>query len=482
MYETGMNSIHLSRLKERWEASFAPLINAFNGIGDDGPEDMVLSGGGKSTEDQSRTLAKSHGSDGSRPERTTSFDDISPFIAPFIHEITKPENNRVLNHYSDDVVDFDRETSLKAIIHGGYNLGRGLTFKGMTSTYLLRGHGDMSGLMQMQRWCGYRGEEGGERVLDLMRLYTRDITRLLLQRMLTIEKKNRHMLGAYIREDKTPAEFRVVMVSDPDYPLMSAAKQGALREVGRILAGRTRTQRAFRFTKEEDGELRHNHEHIDAFLSGISGYRFHGHSGGGYVYRDVPTEFIQSLLMDWRSVETSGFRVFEIESWIKRLSDWNESQRTNSMKTHEELTHWTVYLPSRKNPSIPGVYVEGFNPDQPMDLAGEKIVPYSYNLDRGAVDRLRVISSPGWPEIDQTLFFSGNARPSSHGLMLISPIIHPLNRNRPGGALGNHNPSILHEGNDLHNAGEWPSLISLGFWFPSTHAINTILVEHGGIA
>jgi hypothetical protein len=480
MYETGMNSSHLDRLKERWKHSFAPLINAFNGIVDGSPEDLVLSGGGKSTEEQSRTLATSHGELGARPERTTSFDDISPFIAPFIHEIAKSQNNRVLNGWSTDVVDFDREPGLRAIIHGGYNLGRGLTFKGMVSTYLLRGHGDMSGLMQMQRWCGYRREEGGERLLDLMRLYMQDNTRLLLQRMLTIEKKNRYTLGVYIRENKTPAEFRTVMEQDPDYPLMSAAKRGALKEIGGILAGSTRTQRTFSFTKEEDEDLTHNQERISAFLVGISGCRFHGHSGGGYVYRDVPTKLIQVLLTDWRCVETSGFRVFELESWIKRLGDWNESQQTNPMKTDDELTHWTVYLPSRVNPSSAGVYVPGFNPDQPIDLAGEKIVPYSYTLDRGATDRLKVTSSPDWTKIDETLFFSGGSRPSSHGLMLISPIIHPLNRKSDDENLDDHNLSISSGNPDQHKPGDWPNLISLGFWFPSTTAINTTLVEHGG--
>ena len=475
MYQSGMNSSHLDRLQERWRHSFSPLINAFNGIVDGDPEDLLLSGGGKSTQEQSRMLASRHGEPAARPVRTTSFDDILPFIAPFIKEISKASNNRVLNRWSTDVVDFDREPSLKAIIHGGYNLGRGLTFKGMASTYLLRGHGDMSGLMQMQRWCGYRGEEGGERLLDLMRLYMQDHTRLLLQRMLTIEKKNRFMLGYYIKNNKTPEEFKTVMEEDPDFPLMSAAKRGALTEIGRILSGSTRTQRTFYFKKSEDEDLSHNLMRINCFLDEVADYSFDGYSHGGFVYRDVPTQYIERLLADWRCIETLGFRRFEIQSWMKRLTDWNNSKSTN------ELTHWTIYLPSRVGETnINGGYVSGYEPDRPIELAGKQIVPYSYTLDRTAEDRLRVISSPDWTQIDENLFFNGEARPSSHGLMLISPIIHPLNRNFPGGALEENNPSILSRDPNLHKAGKWPNLISLGFWFPTTTKIETNLVEHGG--
>ena len=120
-----------------------------------------------------------------------------PFVADFVEEISSPRNHRILNSHTDDIVDYDAEPSLKAIIHGGYNLGRGLTFKGLVVAYMLRGHSDMSGLMQMQRWCGYRSENGGERILDLMKIYLTQEDRDLYHRMLSIEKKNRYLLGSY---------------------------------------------------------------------------------------------------------------------------------------------------------------------------------------------------------------------------------------------------------------------------------------------
>ena len=191
MQRHGISKPFEDRLRNRWEVSFVPQILAFNGIGDDGEEDLVLEGGGKSTDEPERIIAHRFGSSNSRPPRTTDFAQILPFVSEFLQEISRPTNHRILNSHTDDIVDYDAEPSLKAIIHGGYNLGRGLTFKGLVVVYMLRGHSDMSGLMQMQRWCGYRSENGGERILDLMKIYLTQDDRDLYHRMLSIEKKNR---------------------------------------------------------------------------------------------------------------------------------------------------------------------------------------------------------------------------------------------------------------------------------------------------
>ena len=149
-------------------------------------------------------------------------------------------------------------------------------------------------------------------------------------------------------------------------------------------------------------------------------------------------------------------------------------KKEKPMITHDELTIGPSMFQSKPSSAD---YVAGFDPDRPIELAGKKIVPYSYTLETEG--RLKTIHSPSFTNIDEKLFHGG-ARPSSHGLLLISPIIHPLNRKSPGGVVPLPNPSISGGDPDLHKAGEWPHLISLGFWFPCTTAINTKLVEHGG--
>ena len=131
--------------------------------------------------------------------------------------------------------------------------------------------------------------------MDLMRIYLPEEVRLLLQRMLTIEKKNRYNLSAHIRKNVSPADFRTVLEQDPDTPLMSAAKQGALREVGRILSGSTRTQRTFEFTREEDLGINENLNQINNFLTILlpTGLNI---TMGRETLRDVPTEMVLRLL------------------------------------------------------------------------------------------------------------------------------------------------------------------------------------------
>ena len=470
------------RLRQRWESSFVPQVLAFNGIDDDGPQDLILEGGGKSTDRPEKIIAHRLGSPNSRPPRTTEFNEVLPFVTEFLEQISSPNNHKILNSHTDDIVDYDAEPNLKAIIHGGYNLGRGLTFKGLVVTYMLRGHSDMSGLMQMQRWCGYRSENGGERILDLMKIYLTQEDRDLYHRMLSIEKKNRYLLGAYLRENRSPGEFATVLEQDPDTPLMSAAKQGSLRNVGGILSGSPRTQRTFNFDISEDADIEANLNFLNIWLDEISEYQFVEHSRQGIVYRNIPTAYVEDLIANWNLVETSGFSRFDIQTWIQRLKDWN----TANPNLMQQLTHWTLFIPSRNHlhpMDVKGGHANGFNPVTPIRLGGiGDVYPYPYTLDRGTTDRLKTITSPGYDRIDSELFFNGRARPETHGLLIISPIVHPLNRNYPGGVFGQNNPSPIESDGEMHSAGNWPHLIAIGLWFPTTSKLRTELVEHGGVS
>jgi hypothetical protein len=467
----------LEQFRARWINSFTPTIRAFDGTGSTGPEDLVIEGSGKTTENPNRLIAHAKDTQEARMERLVKFEEIRPFIRAFISEIAQPENHRVLNSMTSDIVDYDKEPSVKAIIHGGYNLGRGLTFKGLTTTYMLRSHGDLSGLMQMQRWCGYRGEVGGERILDLMRIYLTEQDRQLFRRILAIETKNRFQLGLYIKRDKSPEEITTILEQDPDTPLMSAAKAGALRNVGGILSGREKTQRTFRFDADETEDIRYNQTLLSNFLTDISAYLYTGHKKKpDLVYRDVPTQFVHSLLSKWKMVDTQSFRKDDVQAWITRLRDW-----TSIHPNDPQLTHWTIYIPSRQLPSLTAydtTHVDGFDARSPIRLEnGLNINPYQYTLDRDSDRRLKTIKSPSFGQIDSDLFFDRGSRPETHGLMLISSAIHPLNRINPGGKYDNVTiPTNIPPHHDL---GKWPHLLAVGLWFPCTDKLNTQLVTHG---
>ena len=63
---------------------------------------------------------------------------------------------REINTHAGDVLDYEREPSLKAIAVGGNKLSRGLTLEGLTVSYFLRNSMMYDTLMQMGRWFGYR--------------------------------------------------------------------------------------------------------------------------------------------------------------------------------------------------------------------------------------------------------------------------------------------------------------------------------------
>jgi hypothetical protein len=480
----GMSLPFIRRLEERWIQAFRQTVIAFNGdsVDDEGnATDVTLEGGGKETNNPNRILATNSNSNACRPRRSTEFADIEPYITQFVNEISREENHRVLNSHTEDVVDYSREPSLKAIIHGGWNLGRGLTFKGLVTSFMLRGHGDMSGLMQMQRWCGYRGaNDSGERILDLVKIYLTEDDLSIFNRLLAIEKKNRYLLGVYLRENRSPGEYKSLLEEDPDKPLMSSAKRGAIDKMGGILSGQSKLQIKYDFNLEEDNVIQDNISSLSTFIEEIIEFEAKTELNGS-VFRDVPTEHIYSLINEW-AFSNERFKG-DVQQWISRLNDWNEIP-DNMPK---QLIQWTVFVASR-NPdggvvNVVDGHAADFDALQPITLEnGRNIYPYPYPLDRNTTDKVKNPFSnvaEQYQQLDCNLFFNGQPRPETHGLLIISPIINPFNRNSPGGVYDGYNP---HTGNDdaQHAPGEWPSLLSLGLWFPSTSRLNTHIVQHRG--
>jgi hypothetical protein len=91
------------------------------------------------------------------------FEDLEPFIGPFLDAVSVRE----INSDKGEVLDFEAEPALKAIAIGGNKLSRGLTLEGLLVSYFARRSPQYDTLLQMCRWYGYRG--GYE---DLTRIYT----------------------------------------------------------------------------------------------------------------------------------------------------------------------------------------------------------------------------------------------------------------------------------------------------------------------
>lgn len=103
-----------------------------------------------------------------------SFDDVKPFVAQAVAEMTSGGEDPVLVVNSNQAVqdqqqalDFDAGMVWRILV-GGTKLSRGFTVEGLTVSYFRRKAGQADTLMQAGRWFGFR-----QGYRDLVRLYIR---------------------------------------------------------------------------------------------------------------------------------------------------------------------------------------------------------------------------------------------------------------------------------------------------------------------
>src|SRR3569833_998233 len=105
-----------TRLQQRWESEFRPVTRNIH------------------------------------PELDVDFEAIEEHVGPFLEAVQVKE----INSATGDVLDYEREPSLKAIAIGGNRLSRGLTLEGLMVSFFIRRSVNYDTLMQMGRWFGYR--------------------------------------------------------------------------------------------------------------------------------------------------------------------------------------------------------------------------------------------------------------------------------------------------------------------------------------
>lgn len=141
----------------------------------------------------------------------TSFDELKPYIAEAIAEMTSGGADPVLIVNSDkqaqdqqEALDFDKGRVWRILL-GGTKLSRGFTVEGLTISYFRRKAGQADTLMQAGRWFGFR-----EGYRDLVRLYIRRDHKVDLyeafEALLLDEEAFRDELGRYagLDEDGKP--------------------------------------------------------------------------------------------------------------------------------------------------------------------------------------------------------------------------------------------------------------------------------------
>ncbi len=169
-----------ARLRERWESEFRPVTRS------------------------------------SHVDRDVAFEVIEPFVGPFFEAVQVRE----VNSASGEVLDYEREPSLKAVAVGGNKLSRGLTLEGLMVSFFIRRSVAYDTLMQMGRWFGFRA--GYE---DLTRIYTTAELEGWFSDLAFVERRLREDIEVYESQDLTPLEVGMRIWQHPSMQVTSPLKR-----------------------------------------------------------------------------------------------------------------------------------------------------------------------------------------------------------------------------------------------------------------
>jgi hypothetical protein len=168
----------------------------------------------------------------------------------------------VLNSASPDVLDYEAEPNLKAVLIGGNRLSRGLTLEGLVVSYYVRNAGTFDTLLQMGRWFGYR-----ESYVDLTRLWTTDDLAGRFSSVALAEEELRREAERYQQERLTPVDFGLKIRAHPAMLVTAANKMGAARQISQNYAGHLLQTITFRL--EDRAWLQRNLDAARTFLGSL---------------------------------------------------------------------------------------------------------------------------------------------------------------------------------------------------------------------
>lgn len=283
------------RLDKRWEAEFRRIIRA-------------------------RHLAKDVG-----------FDSIEPHIGPFVEAVQVRE----VNSETGEVLDYEREPTLKAIAVGGNRLSRGLTLEGLLVSYFVRRSVTYDTLMQMGRWFGFR--DGYE---DLTRIYTTSELAGWFSDLALVEHRLRSDIEIYEARELTPLQMGSRIWQHPVMQVTSALKRRFATSTTISQSYSLQIEQTFKFPLRRLDDLvvlaEKNRLALGEFVKSL------GEPGAasdrqGPVWLGVPADLVLRFLAEYQVDEQSrSLSLPLIRAYIERLVPQGE------------LVRWVVAIRGRE--------------------------------------------------------------------------------------------------------------------------------------
>jgi hypothetical protein len=247
------------------------------------------------------------------------FDGICDQIGQLLeHPIETVE----LNSASEDILDYNRDPSLKVVVVGGNRLSRGLTLEGLLVSYYVRRANAYDTLMQMGRWFGYRQGYG-----DLTRIYTTGDLEQWFRDLVLVEEEVRADIRRYAEEGLTPLDFGVRIRRHPALLITDRLKMRAARDESMSFAGQL--QQTVVFPLRDSDWLNANIEASGDFLSALGAPE--DATAASLMWRNVAwqriVEFLGSYQTDAAAARFNPDVVRLMADFIRRQADQGELVR-----------------------------------------------------------------------------------------------------------------------------------------------------------
>jgi Z1 domain len=407
---------------------------------------------------------------GTHADRDCEFNAIQKFIGPFLEAVQVRE----INSASGEVLDYQREPSLKAIAVGGNRLSRGLTLEGLMVSYFVRRSVTYDTLMQMGRWFGFRG--GYE---DLTRIYTTAELESWFADLALVEHRLREDIAIYETEGLTPREVGMRIWQHPTMQVTSRLKRRFATDVTLAQSYSLSLEQTFKFPLRRLDDLA-----VQAEANRIAVRDFvevllqpdapSSDSDKGPVWTGVSPESVIQFLQDYRvDDQARSISTQLICAYITRMNEVGELVRwTVAVRARESrdatlgVTDWK--LPGGEVPMISRSRIGETDSVGVITSPGDEAVGLPSALRQRAAELIAAAKAADKKKSDNSA--AREVRPPAEGLLLLYPISRKSGRGRDK-AEGGKNRRPLYDNPDDPRAHD---LVGVAISFPKSPQPQTV--------
>jgi len=349
-----------------------------------------------------------------------TFDGIESYIGPFFEAVQVRE----INSITGDVLDYQREGSLKVIAIGGNSLSRGLTLEGLMVSFFIRTTENYDTLMQMGRWFGFH--PGYE---DLIRIHTTVRLKNWFIDLAFVEYQLREDIQIYESENLTPKQMGMRIRLHPAMQVTSRLKRRYETNIMIAQSYSLSLAQTHKFPLQRPRDLvalaEANLQAIRTFSAELGEGDKQFTDDKGPVWLGVSADKILDFLSEYQvDDQSSGISLPLIHAYINKLQDEGElvnwTVAVRGLETIDEelgtvdwgLTGGTVSQISRSRiGETDSIGVLTSPRDELVGLSRE---------ERQEADRL--VQSPAESKINSLQAAARKVRHKTNGLLLLYPI------------------------------------------------------------